>query len=454
MDDRQPQGEPGGIEPLNPQMYEAAQLRDTRERAVLVKLILPRDREMDEDPLSELESLADTAGAEVIAKVVQRRPRVNARYYIGNGKAEELADLCLRSEANLIIFDHELSPAQARNLERLTRCRVITRTELILDIFATRARTRQARLQVELAQLKYQLPRLRRMWTHLSRIGGGIGLRGPGETQLEVDRRKARERIAELESKIERLKRRKQVVTEGRRDLFTVALVGYTNVGKSSLLNALTGEEVFVEDRLFATLDATTRAWALANGQVALLTDTVGFIRNIPHDLVASFHATLEEVRQADLLLHVVDISHPAWEQQVTAVNSVLAELECREKPSLLVLNKCDRLPPGVDPDAIAAHHEPSVAVSARTRYGLEHLCTRVEHYLLGAQSRVRIRTHAGNGRLLAYIARHGSLLQQEYADNEMHLWATIQRRYAESLGSEFPDAEVTLVEPTMPIGQ
>ncbi|HET6618109.1 MAG TPA: GTPase HflX, partial [Gemmatimonadota bacterium] len=263
----------------------------------------------DRSLLEEIRALAISAGAEIVGEVVQRREAADKTYFIGKGKAQELRDEVRMSGADLVVFDNDLSPAQGKNLEDLIGKRVLDRSELILDIFAERARTREAKLQVELAQLQYLLPRLKRMWTHLSRIRGGIGLRGPGETQLEVDRRVIRDRIATLKEKLSHIEERRRLQRKGRVDAWNVALVGYTNVGKSTIMNRLSGERLHAEDRLFATLDATTRRIQLPDGEEILLTDTVGFIRNLPHHLVASFRATLEEVVHADLLLHVIDVS-------------------------------------------------------------------------------------------------------------------------------------------------
>lgn len=294
--------------------------------------------------LTELARLTDTAGGLVVGEVVQRIRAPGPRYFLGKGKAAEMAGLVREREADLVIFDDELTPAQGNNLEKLCDVRVMDRTELILDIFATRARTYEARMQVELAQLQYLLPRLRRMWVHLSRIQGGIGFRGPGETQLETDRRLIGTRIAELRQKLRVVARSQATQRKGREGRFRAALVGYTNAGKSSLLQALTGSRQFVEDRLFATLDPTTRAASLGDGYEALVTDTVGFIRKLPHNLIASFRSTLEEAREADVLLHIVDASHPDRQRQRDVVRGVLTDLGLVDRPRMLVFNKIDLL--------------------------------------------------------------------------------------------------------------
>ena len=316
------------------------------ERAVLVGAPLGTEAgEETREHLAELRRLTDTAGGVVAGELVQRIRAPGSRYYVGKGKAEELADLVGETGASLVIFDEELTPAQCKNLEKLCGVRVMDRTELILDIFATRARSYEAGMQVELAQLQYLLPRLRRMWVHLSRIQGGIGFRGPGETQLETDRRLIGTRIAELRRKLQTVARAQATQRKGRRGSFRAAMVGYTNAGKSSLLQALSGSRQFVEDRLFATLDPSTRAVPLGDGYEALLTDTVGFIRKLPHHLVASFRSTLEEAREADVLLHIVDAAHPDRDGQREVVRSVLDDLGLSRRPRILVFNKIDLLP-------------------------------------------------------------------------------------------------------------
>jgi GTP-binding protein HflX len=295
----------------------------------------------------------DTAGADVVGRVVQQVASASPATLIGEGKVEEVARLVEEMAATLVIFDEELTPAQGGNLERELKVRVMDRAEVILDIFSTRARSHEAKLQVELAQLEYMLPRLTRMWTHLSRIRGGIGLRGPGETQLETDRRMIRKRIGALKGKLKDVQRHRENLRAGRDPLLSVALVGYTNAGKSSVLRALSGEhEILVEDRLFATLDTLTREVELGEGVRARVTDTVGFIRKLPHHLVASFRATLEEAREGDVLLHIVDASHPDWEGQMRVVDKVLAELDLADRPTIPVFNKVDALP---DPAVFAA---------------------------------------------------------------------------------------------------
>jgi len=331
-------------------------LRETlkvgKERAILFAAVFRGAAEPSDD-LAELSALAESAGAIVVDKFQQKIHRIHPGRYIGKGKAEELSGRIQRFKANVVIFDNDLSPGQIGELEKIVGVKILDRSELILDIFATRAKTRQARLQVELAQLEYTYPRLTRMWTHLDSVAGaaggtaigavgGIGTRGPGEKQLEVDRRLVNKRIADLKGELRQIDKRKIREIDGRKGQFKVCLVGYTNAGKSTLLNLLTGADVFVQDRLFATLDTRTKKCSLVGGIEVLLSDTVGFIRNLPHQLVASFKATLEETVNADLLLHVADVSNPEVLEQIKSVNRVLEEIGCRDKSVLLVLNKVD----------------------------------------------------------------------------------------------------------------
>jgi GTP-binding protein HflX len=346
-----------------------------KERAILVGLCLNNGEHWQaEDNLEELALLADTAGAVVIDKVIQEKAKIDSAYFIGRGKAEFITHLADEMNADLLIFDDDLSPAQVRNLERVTGRKILDRSGLILDIFARRAKTREARTQVELAQLKYLLPRLTRQWTHLSRQVGGIGTRGPGETQLEVDRRVIRKRINSLTKDLTKIKSQREVRRRHREDIFKVALVGYTNVGKSTLMNALTQAEVFVENRLFATLDATIRRIKMSNQRSILLIDTVGFLRKLPHHLVASFMSTLEEAKVADVLLHVVDISHPLFLEQIAVVKDVLSELQIYNKPTLYVFNKMDKLEHKAIVKRLKNEYQPSVFVSATKGLFLEDL--------------------------------------------------------------------------------
>lgn len=368
-----------------------------------------------DEHLVELARLADTAGAEVVGTLQQRLDSPHPKYYIGDGKVTELRDLIAATSATLVIFDEELSPAQSKNLEESLKTRLVDRAELILDIFATRARTSEAQMQVELAQLEYMLPRLKRMWTHLSRIRGGIGFRGPGETQLETDRRLISRRIGDLREKLDVVARRRATQRKGRADEFTVALVGYTNAGKSSILRSLSGADLFVEDRLFATLDPSTRAVELEPGMKALVTDTVGFIRKLPHHLVASFSSTLEEAMTADVLLHAIDASHPGWEEQKAVAEDVLAQLGLAERPTLLVFNKMDRLTHGEEQTfrqrAEALFEADAVFTSATEDDGLAELRQVLLREMRRQRPEVRLEIPYSDGEAIATVYREGEVL-------------------------------------------
>jgi GTPase len=396
------------------------QLTVHREKAILVAVELPGRAWHSDDPLEELRGLAETAGAIIVGSLTQRRESMVPATYIGKGKLEELAGEVERTGADVVLFDNDLSPGQMRNLEKKLEIKVLDRSELILDIFATRARSVEARLQVELAQLEYSLSRLKRMWTHLSRFSGGIGLRGPGETQLEEDRRLVALRIRDLKAQLVEVQARKEREVKSRGEEFTVSLVGYTNAGKSTLMNALTGAGVYVEDKLFSTLDTRTRQWHIKDWGRILLSDTVGFIRDLPHHLIASFKATLEEARQARLLLHVVDASNPLAEDQIESVKSVLAELGCQDKPTLLVLNKIDRVRDRSYLDVLQKKHPHAAAISAASRSGIEDLTTEVVRALASDFAEAEVRTHAGNGRVLAYLSAHAEIRRQDYRDEQV----------------------------------
>ena len=393
-------------------------MRTPVERAILVGTPQGGDgtREAAEH-LAELTRLTDTAGGLVVGELVQRLDAPKPRYYLGKGKVGELAELVKEREADLVIFDDELTPAQGKNLETLCGVRVMDRAELILDIFATRARTYEARLQVELAQLQYLLPRLKRMWIHLSRIRGGIGLRGPGETQLETDRRLIGTRIAELRRKLKGVVRAQATRRKRREGQFRAALVGYTNAGKSSLLQVLSGTEQFVEDRLFATLDAATRLVPLEGGHEALVTDTVGFIRKLPHHLVASFRSTLEEAREADVLLHVIDASHPDRERQRKVVRSVLEDLGIRERPRIVVFNKIDLVPGdellSLRKRAAAPDSRTALFTSALKPSTLEPLRSELRDRIRARMRKVSVELPAGEGKALAVLYEEGEVLSR-----------------------------------------
>lgn len=402
-----------------------------------MSVALPHRPWPTQDPCDEIRGLAEAAGAVVVGELTQRRQEIEVSTYIGSGKLRELKEMVTARDADVVIFDNDLSPAQVRNLEKELNVKVLDRSEVILDIFATRARTVEARLQVELAQLEYSLPRLKRMWTHLSRqTGGGIGLRGPGETQLETDRRLVAERIRDLKSRLAVVLARKEREVRSRRREYTVSLVGYTNAGKSQLMNALTGAGVYVKNQLFSTLDTRTRRWHIPHWGVVLLSDTVGFIRDLPHHLVASFRATLAEARHARLLLHVVDASNPQAAQQIESVNAVLQELGCDSRPTLLVLNKIDRLEDRSRLRLLEGRHSRCVAVSALTGEGLEQLADAVVEALAEDFADAEIITDAGNGKLLAYLNAHAEVYRQEFRDeaNEVRLQCYLPRRLLHQL--------------------
>jgi len=375
--------------------------------------------------LSEIRGLVSAAGGEVVGQgLTQRRDRPHPATCMGKGKVEEIREEVLVHKPDAVVVDNDLSPAQGRNLEKAWGCRVIDRSELILDIFAGRARTRQAKLQVELAQNEYMAPRLRRMWTHLERMEGAIGTRGPGETQLETDRRLLRKRIRDLKKELKEIEARKLREVVSRANQFTIGLVGYTNAGKSTLMNRLTGSDVLVADMLFATLDTRTRQWTLSDGRNVLLSDTVGFLGRLPHHLVASFHATLEETLNADLLLHVVDASHPDASEQMAAVDEVLRNLSHMTRAGVLVLNKIDGVRDKIELQFLARERrERIVHLSARTGEGVERLDTMIRSILDARSHLLRILLPLANGRLAAQVRHFGLVLEEEVrGDRELVL--------------------------------
>ena len=409
----------------------------SRERALLIGLEKEGVSKWDlHDSLDELRELANSAGAEVVATVTQKLQKPTAPYYIGRGKAELIKESCQDQQVTSVIFDDELSPAQGRNLENLFARKVLDRTQLILDIFAQRARSREGRLQIELAQLQYLLPRLTRMWHHLSRQTGGIGTRGPGETQLEVDRRRVQERIARLERELESVRKTRAIQRQGRKrhQWPVAAVVGYTNAGKSTLLNLLTGADVVAEDKLFATLDPTTRSFVLPNKQRVLLTDTVGFLRKLPHTLIESFKATLEEVSEADLLIHIADLSHSRVDEQMEAVDRVIKELDAYGKQTLIVFNKIDNLANREVVDSYLKRFSGSVAISARTGEGVNQLVQALEGALSSWRLRSRFRIPAKESALIAEIHRVGHVLELRYEDNDALIVAHVPPDLAQKL--------------------
>jgi GTP-binding protein HflX len=430
--------------------FPSARTRETNdtapERAIALKAMFRDHRDL-EDPFAEIRELCATAGAEVVDAVAQNVHRINAATYLGKGKIKEVAERAKELDVDLIVTDNDLSPAQERNIEKMVECTVIDRSQLIMDIFSRRASTLQAKLQVELAQLRYTFPRLKRMWTHLSRYEGGIGMRGPGETQLESDKRLIQRRILKLQSRLKEIEQRKDVSLRQRRDDLVIALVGYTNVGKSTLLNRLTGSAELVEDKLFATLDTRTRKWHIDNNRHVLLNDTVGFIRELPHHLVASFHATLAETRQANILFHVVDASSSEAEMQIRAVEGVLHDIKC-EQDSWLILNKWDQVPDdrALEAGRMASRanpNAPTYRVSAVTGIGLEELQGAIlEH--LDRHNRVwNIVLPPARGDLLAYVQRNGHVVRQEFNGQSIHLEVEMSIPRVNKLRSMYPEGIV-----------
>ncbi len=403
------------------------QLQVRKERAVLVGVNLRQRGGVTTNNLAELTALAETAGAVIVDRFLQKLRRITPATYIGKGKAEQLGDRVERFGGDVVIFDNDLSPGQIRELEEIVKVKVMDRSELILDIFATRAKTRQARLQVELAQLQYTYPRLARMWEHLDTLAGaaggagavgavgGIGTRGTGEKQLEIDRRLVNKRITELKRELVGIDKRKLREIDGRRGIFKICLVGYTNAGKSTLMNALTDAGVFVEDRLFATLDTRTRKWVVDAGAEVLLSDTVGFVNHLPHHLVASFKATLEEAVNADLLLHVVDASSDYVFEQMDSVEKVLRDIGCGKKDTIAVLNKSDVIRSKQMIESVQTIHQDAICISARTGMNLDKLSEVVLGRFRGEEVTVRLRTSVANGKAQSFLKAHGTILQEDY---------------------------------------
>jgi GTP-binding protein HflX len=424
------------------------------DRAVLVGAPRKRAgaRRGADEHLRELEELADTAGAVVVGQVMQQLEKPHPGTYLGSGKIDELRDMVSSRSASLVIFDDELSPSQGKNIEDAVGQRVVDRAELILDIFATRARTAEAKMQVELAQLEYMLPRLTRMWTHLEKFRGGIGMRGPGETQLETDRRLINTRIKLLKGRLRDVQKGRVVQRQSRQREFKASLVGYTNAGKSSILAGLTGsKDVFIEDRLFATLDPLTREVDVGEAKV-LVTDTVGFIRKLPHHLVASFRATLEETAEADLLLHVIDASQPTWEEQRIVVEQVLEELGVGDRPRLLVFNKVDLL----DEETLLALQErigrlvkDAVFVSATQEGGLEPLRRALGMAIRARRPLAEIRFPASDGKLLAEIHRSGEVIDQRTDGDQLVLRARVDEALAGRLRRAGAEVTAGIATPT-----
>ena len=424
-------------------------LKVRKERAILVAAIPRRSDEPDD--LAELTALAESAGAVVVDRFQQKIRTINPGTYIGKGKAKQLSGRVRRFKADVVIFDNDLSPGQIRDLEKIVEVKVLDRSELILDIFATRARTKQAKLQVDLAQLEYTYPRLTRMWSHLDSVAGaggataagavgGIGTRGTGEQQLEIDRRLVSKRITELKRELANIDRRRVREIDGRRGLYKICLVGYTNAGKSTLLNTLTDAGVFVEDRLFATLDTRTRKWLPAKGVEVLISDTVGFVKNLPHQLVASFKATLEEAVNADLLLHIIDVASPDALKQIESVNNVLKEIDCGKKPVLEVFNKVDVVRQISDLEILQTLYPDAVNISAKTCYGLEELSDAVVARYRGTELALRVVSSQSNGKVQSFLRAHGRIINEQYQDSSVLIEARLGRNQLPELKRLHPE--------------
>jgi GTP-binding protein HflX len=420
------------------------------EKAVLVSVLLPRTKADFRDPLAELTALAQSAGVLVADSMIQKRSTLSPAYALGKGRLAELVERVQATQADVVIFDNDLAPRQIRELEEAIGKKVIDRSELILDIFALRAKTKEAQLQVELAQLQYTAPRLRGLWTHLERIAGaggatgvgavgGVGTRGPGERQIEVDRRVVRDRISFLRREIEEIDRRKQREVGSRSEQYTVSLVGYTNSGKSTLLNKLTQAGVFAADLLFATLDTKTVRWSLGDGRSVLLSDTVGFIRDLPHHLIASFRATLEETIHANLLLHVVDVSSPTAWQQMEAVDEVLKSLECHQIPQLTLLNKIDAANDGSLAEMLGRHRTNVFNISAKTGEGLDALIQEVTGRAKGDAVDVTVEIPHSQGKLLTELCGLSDVLERRYTAEAAELDIRINRSQLRQLQGRYP---------------
>ena len=416
-------------------------------RAFLVGVKLKGELQSDaESSLEELRRLAETAGMEVLAEIIQSRETPDPAYFIGRGKLEELEAIVSELKVEAVIFDNDLTPAQTRNLEKALDIVVVDRTSLILQIFAQRAQTKAAKLQVDLAQLQYALPRLTRLWTHLSRLGTGGGtaggsagraggvVRGPGETQLQIDRRLIRTQISRVKKALQKVEKHRRVQRKQRQEMINVSLVGYTNAGKSTLFNALTSEKRLAEDKLFATLDPTTRTLDLPDNQHVLLSDTVGFLKKLPHHLVAAFKATLEEVAEADLLLHIVDVAHPEAESQIDAVDEVLKELGALERPTLMLFNKIDLLEEEGHIQLFQSKYPDSLAISAQNGAGLEALKELLAERFSVQDVDVSLALSYQDGKALDYLYKHGEVFDTDYQGESIKVKAKLPQRYLKAL--------------------
>ena len=410
-----------------------------REPAILVGLSRgPGDRLRVQEHLDELAMLADTAGADIIHRIVQERRTPDPATLIGRGKVDEVSWLVGEHAIRLVIFDDDLSPVQVRNLERSIPCKIVDRSGIILDIFASRARTSESKTQVELAQLQYLLPRLTRQWTHLSKQYGGIGTKGPGETQIETDRRVIRSRITHLSSRLEKIAMERTIRRKGRENLPRVALVGYTNAGKSTLMNWFTEADILVEDRLFATLDSTVRLAELTPAHRILLSDTVGFIRKLPHHLVASFQSTLAEVQEADILLHVVDVSHPFASEHIVVVRETLADIGAGGKPTVMVFNKIDRLANRKIIASLREQHHPAVFISATRGINMTGLVSAITGLLEDAMATITLTLNSSHYPLLSRLHDESEILEQRYEGEDIIVTIRTTRTEADRLRQEF----------------
>ncbi len=422
----------------------------TPERAVLAGVLLPNTQADLRDPLGELKALAESAGVIVVDGLIQKRQHLDTHSGLGKGKLQELLEKVTAHDADLVIMDNDLAPRQIRGIEKIIQKKVLDRSELILDIFACRAKSKEAQLQVELAQLEYTAPRLRGMWTHLERIagggggaataaGGGVGTRGPGERQIEIDRRIVRDRVSHLKRELAEIDRRKSQEVKARGHQWTVSIVGYTNAGKSTLMNKMTDAGRYAADQLFATLDTKTVRWTLHDGTFVLLSDTVGFIRDIPHHLVASFRATLEEAIHADVLLHIVDASSPIARQQMDAVDAVLADLGCADTPQITVLNKIDVADHGVVVELLSLRRDCVIEASALTGEGLDRLNEEVARRASGSWTVLTLRIPHSAGRLVSEVAGLADVLARRYTEEGVELDVRISEIHLRRLAGQYP---------------
>ena len=428
------------------------EVKDERERAIVVGLVTRKTRKKQaEEYLDELTLLADTAGAVVVHRVMQERNSFDPAYYIGKGKVEQIALLVEDDNISSVIFDDDLSPGQVRTLEDMIKRKILDRSGLILDIFARRAKSNEAQTQVELAQLQYLLPRLTGAWTHLSKQYGGIGTKGPGETQIETDRRMIRQRIAHLEKKLEKIGQQRETRRHGRKEFTNVSLVGYTNAGKSTLLNALTDANAFVENRLFATLDTVTRAAPLSPSVKILLSDTVGFIRKLPHHLVASFKSTLEEIGEADILLHVVDVCHPQFDEQITVVNDTLADLGVVDKPTIFVFNKVDLLEDKTQVQDIQSKFSPSVFISAERGINLLSLKEMILSIIHHSFTEITFTLDHNEHKALSALHALAEIEKQTYEEGLIVVKARVSSRNSEQVANILKQARAKIVNSKAP---